>query len=311
MGPYTYSGDWKTFPDFLAYYIRSILGNEWGAKELKKPFEEMHPIMQWFVEMCKFQRKQTPNKDGMYKATPNGATAAYLLLSYDLYILGHNAKMQDELVRRLKIKEQFQGARYELFAAGTCIRAGFDLQFEDETDRSKRHVEFVGTHRPTGQKISVEAKSRHRKGVLAVPGEAKAEDEIKVRIGSLLHDAMAKDHTYPLIVFIDLNIPPTKAETVFKKPISNEVKKIIRGLTKEYGYVDKFNLLVLTNHPHHYGRPDEPDPRRDVFAIIPRQSEMVPQYPGAIKVIFDEALAYGKLPQFFPKDRVIREKVGE
>lgn len=307
VGPFSYFGDWKTFPDFLMYYIRSILGNDWGAKELKKPFEEMHPIMQWFVEMCRFQKKQTPNKDGMYGAVPNGATVAYLFLSYDLYLLAHNAEIQSELVRRLRIKEQFQGARYELFAAATCIRAGFDLQFEDETDRSKRHVEFIGTHRPTGQKISVEAKSRHREGVLGVPGKIKAEDEIKVRIGGLLNDALGKDHSYPLVIFIDVNIPPSKARKIFEKPISSELKKIINRLTQEYGYVDKFNLLVFTNHPHHYARPDDPDPRKDVFAILPSKSEIVPQYPGAIKVIFDEALAYGKLPQFFPKELMSRE----
>jgi hypothetical protein len=33
-----------------------------------------------------------------------------------------------------------------------------------------KHVEFEATHRPTGQTFAVEAKSRHRAGVLNHPG---------------------------------------------------------------------------------------------------------------------------------------------
>lgn len=301
VGPYTYSGDWATFPDFLIDYITLVLGYDWSTREFQKPFTETHPIMQWFVGMRGFPKKHMPNKDGFCEFVPNGAMAAYLLLSYDLYLLAHNADIQGELVRRLKIKEQFQGAKYELFAAATCIRAGFDLKFEDETDRSKRHVEFIGTHRLTGQKICVEAKSRHREGVLGFPGKMKKEDEIKVRIGGLLNDALAKDHRYPLVIFIELNIPPKKADKVFGKPISSEIKKIINKLRKEN--VDKFNLLVFTNHPHHYGRPESPDPRKNVLAIWPLKSEIVSQYPGVIKKLYEAILAYGKLPQYFPKER--------
>jgi hypothetical protein len=41
--------------------------------------------------------------------------------------------------------------------SGTC--SGFALEFEDETDSTTSHVEFVATYPKTGKKFSVEVKS--------------------------------------------------------------------------------------------------------------------------------------------------------
>jgi hypothetical protein len=43
-------------------------------------------------------------------------------------------------------------------------------QHENEKDGSTRHAEFTVRHAATGQLLSIEAKSRHRAGVLAMPG---------------------------------------------------------------------------------------------------------------------------------------------
>lgn len=43
-----YSKSWKTFHDFLWNYIAGVVTKEWGDAELKKPFEERHPIVQWY-----------------------------------------------------------------------------------------------------------------------------------------------------------------------------------------------------------------------------------------------------------------------
>lgn len=67
---------------------------------------------------------------------------AYLLLSYDLYLIRHHGALQKIIIERLKWEDQFQGTRHEIFAAATCIRAGFEIAYEDETDRIKKHPEF-------------------------------------------------------------------------------------------------------------------------------------------------------------------------
>ena len=43
-----FSPKWKTFPDFLSDYLKSIMGDEWGNSEIKKKYEERHPILQWY-----------------------------------------------------------------------------------------------------------------------------------------------------------------------------------------------------------------------------------------------------------------------
>ena len=48
-----FSPKWKTFPDFLSYYLKSTVGEEWGNSEIKKIFEERHPILQWYDKFCK------------------------------------------------------------------------------------------------------------------------------------------------------------------------------------------------------------------------------------------------------------------
>jgi hypothetical protein len=87
--------------------------------------------------------------------------------------------------------ENFQGARYETYVAGTLIRAGFDIEFEDEDDRRSTHVEFTAICRKSGQKYSVEAKRRNV-----------TNDTGRFRLGRQLQNALRKKANHPRIVFI-------------------------------------------------------------------------------------------------------------
>ena len=59
---------------------------------------------------------------------------AYLMVVYDLYVLRDNDKLQDDVVRRLRDRVQFEGARYQLYVAATFVRAGCAFTFDDESD---------------------------------------------------------------------------------------------------------------------------------------------------------------------------------
>ena len=50
------SEKWKTFCDFLADYIKSIFGGDWGNAEIAKPFAERHPLMQWYDRSSRYCR---------------------------------------------------------------------------------------------------------------------------------------------------------------------------------------------------------------------------------------------------------------
>ena len=161
-----YSPTWKTFPDFLADYIKRILDPMWGNDELAKPFAERHPIVQWYDALCRYQQMTIKRPGVPNVATVTGIVACYLGLAYSLYLLNHNVALQERLVRRVKNPGTFQGAYYELIVANILIRAGFELTLEDEADGVTKHCEFSAISKRTGRKYWVEAKMRVVPGLL-------------------------------------------------------------------------------------------------------------------------------------------------
>ena len=49
-----FSKKWAYLPDFLMDFIKKMLSGEWGNAEIKKPFEDRHPLMQWYHLLCEF-----------------------------------------------------------------------------------------------------------------------------------------------------------------------------------------------------------------------------------------------------------------
>jgi hypothetical protein len=165
-----WSRTWKTFPDFLGDYIKKALGPSWGTAEIKKPFEERHPILQWYEHVCLLQNTTIQQPGEVAEAEMTGPVFAYLHLAYALYLLRDNSLLEDRLLARLRNCDQFQGALYETSIAAAFVRAGFGITLENETDSTESHCEFTVSHLSTGSKFSVEAKSRHRPGVLGQKG---------------------------------------------------------------------------------------------------------------------------------------------
>ena len=182
-------GNWRFFADFLDPYFCSVFGREWYEAQLATPEQMRHPALIWRTQALKFMSKQQPTSPGIYCAIPNGFMAAYLTLAYDLYVVDDNNTLDAELLARLKHRDQFQGARHELFAEATCLRGGFNVKHEDERDRASRHVEFVATHRTTGIRLAVEAKSKHRPGVLGRAGAPEPADQARCKFARLINDA--------------------------------------------------------------------------------------------------------------------------
>lgn len=307
-----YSKKWKFFPDFLLDYVPSIFGKEWGETELKKPVEERHPVVQLrskcIEALRNLQDKQTKHPDGYYEAELTGYPLAYFGFAYDLYIVHHNRRLDEQILSRLKSKDQFQGARHELFAEATCHRAGYEIVPEDEKDRSTRHAEFVATHKRTGQRISVEAKSKHQEGVLGRPtGKA---DQLKsnLRFGKLINDAIAKNPSHPLVIFLDTNLPPKIARTVFPQKGGKDFKppraimRVLDEARRKAGGKDPFAMVVVTNHPDHYEIEDDALPRKNTLSLISQLTTYPVTYPDALWAIHDAADLYGNIPKDLPRD---------
>ncbi len=189
-----YSKTWKTFHDFLRDYVKGIFGAEWGQAELQKPIEEQHPLIQWHRLLVEYFKANTQSGREIQSAPMTGAVFAYFQLSYSLYLLAHNVKVQERLLQRLRNKDQFPGALYETFVASSLIKAGFTLELENEADSTSTHCEFTAIAMDSGQKYSIEAKARQ-------PHKPHA------GISKQLGHALKKAAKHQRIVFIDVNIP--------------------------------------------------------------------------------------------------------
>jgi len=299
-----YSKKWKYFPDFLLEYLPTTLGEEWHQTELLKPLKEQHQFVILRKKAHEFLEKH--KEEGQRGVIPNGFLAAYLTLAYDLYVVENNGRLDDELLRRLKHRDHFQGARHEVFAEATCLRAGYTVKHEDETDRSKRHVEFTAIHKATRQKISVEAKSKHRRGVLGFRGEPQQEKELRLRFGVLIRDAIKKNPSHPLVIFLDTNLPIAVAEKIFGPASTNPLTpprmfmKMCDRIRKEHNGRDPYNLVVLSNHPHHYAKEEEADPRKHLLSIMSRIPIKQVTKIEAIVDIHEAANKYGNIPNELP-----------
>lgn len=197
VGSHCYSGNWTTFYDFLNDYIKTVLGLEWGKNELIKPFKDRHPVLQWYQYYCELQQKNKL-ETGEIKSAPHiGASIAYFGLANNLYLLQHNQGIQSKLIARVKLNDpgNFYGALYETYVAAYFIKAGFTLDFENESDGDTSHCEFTATSKETERKFSIEAKiiSPHKKG--------------KPRVVPQLNKALKKRANYERIVFIDIGKP--------------------------------------------------------------------------------------------------------
>ncbi len=208
VGDTTFSGRWMTFTDFLIGYAKVTLGPSWGQAELRKPFEEQHPYIQWCAVLTELiERHRTDDRTGLYSMPIYGAASCVYGLAYDLYLIDHHVKNEQDaaaskrLVARLRQKDQFYGARHEARAAGILLRAGFDVDWEDEADRrSGRHGELVATYPATGRKYWIECKMRQP-----------AQSDRSLRFTPLVTDALKKQTDLERLVFVDLNYPDVGA----------------------------------------------------------------------------------------------------
>ncbi|MDA0306926.1 MAG: SEC-C metal-binding domain-containing protein [Proteobacteria bacterium] len=254
-----WSKNWRTFHDFLMDYIKIVLTGGWGNSELKKPMEERHPIIQWYDMVCAHQRATIKNPSEVVSAGMTGAVAAYLGLAYNLYLLAHNVEVQRRLIARLKNPDGFHGAYYETFVAAGFIKAGFDIELENEGDGKSTHCEFTAIH-PSGRRYSVEAKARHVPGILGVRNGQGSNDNSNLRIGRRLHKALSKHADHTRIVFIDVNVPDSVTdddEVAWLSEALNSIRSEEATMVTGSDPAPEAYVFV-TNLPYHH-KPDSGD----------------------------------------------------
>ena len=178
------------------------------------------------------------------------------------------------------------------------IRAGFDIEHQDEHDASSQHYEFTATHRQTGQKIAVEAKSKHRSGVLDYPVQKTNSSHLKIKVGRLIGDALKKPTNYPMIVFVDQNSPPIDQD-LQNSVWARELKKTIANKQKENKDGIPANLFIFTNQPHHYEDETTPNPLSSYMMKKTNNPRVPIKHPEIFDAIALSLNQYGNIPNFF------------
>jgi hypothetical protein len=74
--------------------------------------------------------------------------------------------------------------------------------------------------------------------------------------------------------------------------------KLLKRLQQPQG--DPYNLIVFTNHPHHFGTDDEIDPRKHLVSLFSEVPRTPTQFPAALWEIHNAASLYGNIPNDFP-----------
>lgn len=278
--------NWKTPPDFLTDYLKEKLSGEWGNAEIAKPYEDRHPIVQWYQDLCDWQQEHSKERDahGLFSGIATGSVKAYFSIAYDLYALEHLSVLHPTMLTRIKNADQFQGARYELYVIATLLRAGFEVELEDEHDGSRTHTELTAFQKGSDRKFSVEAKTCARPGLMGKGGERQKPDEAEANIYRQLQRGLLKDAEDERIIFIDVNMPPDDKE-VFDKEWFKTAVKTIRKVEEDQSADNPYPpaFIVLTNNPNHYVGNDDVEPGQTSFLTAINRPEFAsPDDPEAV-----------------------------
>ena len=246
----------ESFYDFQIQHLLWQLGEEWFNREMAKPLQERHIILQWRAECAQqFRRYQDPrNPEGNVRAPFTGGTRALQVLADDVYQLIHASELPARIPARLRDLEQFQGARYEILIASLFARCGFEIEFI--SDSSKRNPEFFA--KKDGERLGVEAKSRHRAGVLNRRGQF--DKEAPAEIKRLYEDAAGQNPgDCPFLIFIDVNLPLTPEVPLMEKEWVKEAMKAFEYREQEE-CENRDTGLILTNFGWHFSREEGSPP---------------------------------------------------
>ena len=292
----------ETFHTFLINILKAELGQDWLSVQGVLPREERH-----FVAICleklgewiaRNEKTAKRIKNDIWGAKPDGYCKTLLLLAFDVCSLIHTHKLPQLLLTRLKSKEHYQGARYEITIAAIFARLGCDIQFTDEKSKSK-HCEFVAIHRTTGASLAVEAKSKHRSGVLHQIGFLSSVEKLLSarKIRRLFNEALKQNpKDVPFATFIDVNSPITPNIPMDDKPWVKDIKKLVsKKLSGVAPQEYPLNAAFFTNFSYHYQTENEAEHGEAMGIVVPH-----PKFPPPNQEFFgylqDALNYYGFVP---------------
>jgi uncharacterized protein YchJ len=296
----------ETFHEFLHCILLWTFGKAWHAEQISLPHENRHIVGKWLFSLAEWQKSHMTdsNKDRYcgnekWGAIVSGEVQALMQISYDIYCLQNVNKLPEFLVNRLRSLEQFQGARYEIAVAAMIARAGFEITFLDDNVKQEKHCEFIAKHKISQIEFGIEAKSRHRKGVLNQGGNISDNGELRGDVWRLFNKArLQKPKDIPFLIFIDMNLPPTP-DVPFEEKIW--MKDIIK-MVNDYGPAtidnpDPYNATIFTNYAYFYTGNSEQTPSGEYSVCISKCPETPFSDNKTINDVIESVHKYGLIPE--------------
>lgn len=252
-----------TFHQLILRNLSLTLGQEWWDAETAKPTEEKHYIKQCYEELKVSEVRDDLNVQQVDENTrtmlATGNTQSLMSLAFDVWLLTQKGCMRDEWLVRLRGRHEYQGVRYEIGVASLFVRMGCDLEFYDndrieEDGNPPKRAEFIATHSITGNRVAVEAKSRHVDGVIHTPGTMNYRNALKGDITKLYKRALLKETDgLPLVVFIDVNSPTEMGQSVQNTKWFSDVRRSFDSRPEATSEnPDKYAAVLVTNFSSHY-----------------------------------------------------------
>lgn len=292
----------ETFHTFLIQILKVTIGLDWLREQAKLPNSERH-----YISLCleklnewieKNKKTATPDRNGVWGAIPDGYSKSLLSLAFDVCSLVHTHKLPQSLIARLKTKNHYQGARYEITIASIFARLNCDIEWTDENSKSK-HCEFIATHRSTGSVLAVEVKSKKRSGVLHELGILQPFEKLysaKMVRRSLNNALKQNPKDVPFAVFIDVNTPPTPNTPYMDKQWIKDVSSIIDRKLETYTPEEyPLNAVFFTNYSYHYQTENEAE-RGEIYSRIIEHPKFPPPNPDFFNYLESALVHYGYVP---------------
>lgn len=248
----------STFHDLILNVLGQTLGKEWWQEESAKEEDEQHFVARCFSAHSQALENRaeaaTEVKPGVWAMDPDGLSQYLHSLAFDVACLIHRSSLPEDLLKRLRHRDQFQGARYEIAVAAILARIDCKIIFYGDDYASRTHPEFVAVFGPTGEEVAVEVKSRHRPGVLHHPGERDSEKALRGDVRRQLREALKQDpQDMAFCIFIDVNSPPTPEIDLWDKGWLLDIKNLLADYkTATPEDPDPFAMLCFTNFAWHY-----------------------------------------------------------
>lgn len=291
-----------TFHDFITKVLYDQFGADWWkAQEGADP---QHYVKECFDAFSAFKvrnaipENRTPG--GAWSSDTDGYTKYLISLAFDMVSLihAHTSNLPPEILRRLKNRDQFQGARYELGIAAIFARLGYKIEFHDDDPelKDKIHCDFTVRHPTTRDVVAVETKSRHRAGVLNQDGEFDAELVGRGDVDRLIRAANQQNPgDKPFIIFVDLNMPISVDRRSVEDGWFSDLRTRLGRMTADD--VSGANAIYVTNFSYHF-QGDQPSLNNEFSEHIVEESVYSIEDPHLYR---DLALAlghYGQVPGF-------------